>query len=119
MTQGRREWQRSVRLLDDGEACHFLALGVVGGTPGKARLLIVFIPFGLCHGARQRQRAQKAFKISSVLTGGIAAEVKMYLGMLLVQPFQAQAEILIALLILQDGQGLGSRLSIGRRKQTR
>src|SRR5262245_35118345 len=82
-------------------------------------LLIVLVAFGLAYGDghRQRQRAEKAFEIGSILTGGIDADVEVGLGMLLVQPFQALAEVLIALLILQDGQRLGGRLPVGAQKR--
>jgi hypothetical protein len=51
--------------------------------------------------------------IFGVLTRGIKADVEVGLRMLLVQPLQALPKILIALLVLQDGQRLGLRLAIG------
>jgi hypothetical protein len=77
-------------------------------------LLIVLIAFWLAHGdcRRQRQATQEAFEIGSVLTGGIDADVEVCLGMLLVQQLQPFAEILVALLVLQDGERLCGRLPI-------
>ena len=112
---GRREWQRGVRLLDPGQARHGLALGVVGGALGEVRLLLVLSAFGLAPGDGQGQRParQEALEIGSVRAGGIDADGEGGLGMLLVQPFEALAEILLTLLIVQDGERLGGCLPVG------
>ena len=47
---GRRRGRRGLGLLDDGEAGHGLALGVVGGALGEMRLLIILVAFGLADG---------------------------------------------------------------------
>ena len=84
---GGRQRQGGWGLLDDSEPRHGLALCVVGSALGEMRLLIVLIAFGLAHRDRHRQlqRAEKALEIGGILTGGIDADVKVCLRMLLVQ----------------------------------
>src|SRR5262249_56683540 len=96
------------------ERRHGLALGVVGGALGEMRLLIVLIAFWLSYGDghRQGQATQEAFEIGSVLAGGINPNVEVCLGMLLVQQPQPFAELLVALLVLQDSERFCSRLPI-------
>ena len=101
--------------LDDGEACHGLAFGVVGGAFGEVRLLVVLVAFGLADGQGdgQGQAAQEVFEIGGVLAGGVDADVEVGLGMLLVQLLQTFVEGLVAGSAFEDGHGLGGGLAIG------
>jgi hypothetical protein len=71
-------------LLDDGEAGHGLALGVVGGALGEMRLLIILVALGLTDGQShgQVEAAKELVEIGGVLAGGIDAHVKMSMRML-------------------------------------
>src|ERR1700687_11334 len=62
---------RGGRLLDNGEACHGLAFGIVAGAFGEVRLLIVLVAFGLADGQGdgQAEAAQELFEIGGVLGG--------------------------------------------------
>ena len=113
--QGRWDGRGGLGLFDDGEACHGLAFGVVGGAFGEVGLLVVLVAFGLADGDGQRQgeAAEEVFEIGGVLAGGIDADVEVGLGMLLVQLFEALLEGLIAGVVLEDGEGLGGGLAIG------
>ena len=75
---------RRVGSLDDGEACHGLALGVVGGAFGEVRLLIILVALGLADGQGhgQVEAAEELFEVDGVLAGGIDADVEVSLGML-------------------------------------
>jgi hypothetical protein len=47
---GLRSWRGGLGQLDDGEACHGLAFGIVGGAFGEVSFLVVFVAFGLADG---------------------------------------------------------------------
>jgi hypothetical protein len=74
--QLRRDGRSGVGLLDDGEARHGLALGVVGGAFGEVGLLIVFVAFGLADGNSdgQGQAAEEVFDVDGVLAGSVDAD---------------------------------------------
>ena len=110
-----RRRRRGVGLLDDGEAGHGLALGVVGGAFGEVGLLIVLVAFGLADGDGhgQVEAAEEVFEIGGVLAGGIDADVEVGLGMLLMQLLEAFLQGLIAGAVLHHGERLGGRLAIG------
>ena len=110
---GRR--RRGGRLLDDGEACHGMAFGIVAGAFGEVRFLIVLVAFGLAdrQGHGQAEAAQEVFEIGGVLAGGIDADMEMGLGMFLMQLIEALLQGPIAGLVFQDGKGLGGGLAIG------
>jgi hypothetical protein len=105
---------RRVGLLDDGEASHGLALGVVGGALGEDRLVIVLVALGFAdgHGHGQLEAAEELLEIDGVLSGGIDAHVEVSLGMLPVQLIESVLQGLIAGPILGHGQGLGGLLTI-------
>ena len=109
---GRGGGRRGVGLLDDGEAGHGLALGVVGGAFGEVRLLIILVAFGLADGEGhgQVEAAEELFEIGGVLAGGVDADVEVGLRMLFVQLLQAFLQGLIAGAVLHDGERLGGRL---------
>ena len=112
---GRGRGWRGVGLLDDGEAGHGLALGVVGGAFGEVGLLIILVALGLADGQGhgQVEAAEELFEIDGVLAGGIDADVEVSLGMLLMQLLQAFLQGLIAGAVLHHGERLGGRLAIG------
>ena len=112
---GRGRGWGGVGLLDDGEAGHGLALGVVGGALGEVGLLVVLVAFGLADGDGhgQVEAAEEVFEIDGVLTGGVDADVEMSLGMLFMQLIEAFLQGLIAGTVLHHGEGLGGRLAIG------
>ena len=114
-TIGAEGERRGVGSLDDGEAGHGLALGVVGGAFGEVGLLIILVALGLADGQGhgQVEAAEELFEIGGVLAGGVDADVEVGLGMLLVQLSQAFLQGLIAVAVLHDGERLGGRLAIG------
>ena len=101
--------------FDDGEACHGLAFGVVGGAFGEVGLLVVLVAFGLADGQGdgQGEAAEEVFEIGGILPGGVDADVEVGLGMLLVQLLQAFLQGLIAGAVFHDGERLGGGLAIG------
>jgi hypothetical protein len=111
---GRRRGRCGGRLLNDGEARHGLALGVVGGAFGKVGLLIILVAFGLADGQGhgQVEAAQEVLEIDSILPGGVDTDVEVSLWMLAMQLLQTFLQGLIAGSILQDGEWLGCREAI-------
>ena len=107
--------ERGVGLLDDGEAGHGLALGVVGGALGEVRLLIILVALGFADGEGhgQIEAAEELLEIDGVLASGIDADVEVGLRMLFLQLLQAFLEGLIAGAVLHDGERFGGRLTIG------
>ena len=91
--QAGRHGRGGVGQFDDGEACHGLAFGVVGGAFGEVGLLVILVAFGLAdgQGQGQGQAAEEVFEIGGILAGGVDADVEVRLGMLLVQLLQAFA----------------------------
>ena len=75
----RRGGWRGVGLLDDGEAGHGLALGVVGGALGEVGLLIILVALGFADGEGhgQVEAAEELLEIDGVLAGGIDADVEV------------------------------------------
>jgi hypothetical protein len=113
--QGGRSRCCGLGLLDDGEAGHGLAFGVVGGALGEVCLLVVLVAFGFADGQGhgQVEAAQEMFEVRCVLAGGIDADVEARLRMLALQLFEAFAEGLIAGSTFKHGERLGGRLPIG------
>ena len=112
---GARRGRGGLGLLDDGEAGHGLALGVVGGALGEVGLLIVLVALGLADGDGhgQVEAAEEVLEVGGVLAGGVDADVEMGIGMLFMQLIEAFLQGLVAGAVLHDGQGLGGRLAIG------
>jgi hypothetical protein len=111
---GRCRGQCGGGLLDDGEARHGLAFGVVGGAFGEVGLLIILVAFGLADGQShgQVQAAEKGFEIGRILAGRVDPDVEARLGMLLMEMLQTFLQGVIAGLIFQDGERLGGREAI-------
>jgi hypothetical protein len=77
--------------------------------------LVVLVAFGFAdgEGQRQGQAAEEVLEVGGVLPGGIEADVEVRLRVLLVELFQALPQSLIAGVVFEDGEGLGSRLAVG------
>ncbi len=101
--------------LDDGEACHRLALSVVALAFGEVGFLIIFVAFGFadgdCHG--QVEAAEKLLEVSGVLSGGVDADMKLSRGMLHVQLVEAILQSLVAFAVFQDGDWRCGGAAIG------
>ena len=85
--------------LRHGDAFRFIGLAF-----GEVSLLIVEVAFGFADrkGHGERQTAQKAFQIVGILSGGIDADVKMGVRMLLVELLQTLAQSLVTDVGLHD-----------------
>ena len=90
----RGRGRRGLGLLDDGEAGHGLALGVVGGALGEVGLLVILVALGLADGDGhgQVEAAEELLEIGGVLAGGIDADVEVGIGML----FDVIASVVLA-----------------------
>jgi hypothetical protein len=53
------------------------------------------------------------FEVGSVLAGGVDADVEVGVGMLLVELLEALLELQVALVVFEDGEGLGSGKAVG------
>ena len=108
---GRRRRRRGGGSLDEGEAGHGLALGVVGGALGEVRLPIILVALGLADGDGHGpvEAAEELLEIGGVLAGGVDADVEVDLGMPAAQLLQAFPQGLVAGAVLGDGERLGGR----------
>ena len=117
-SHGGRRRGRGGGQLDNGEARHGLAFGVVGRAFGEVSLLIILVAFGFAdrQGDGQFETAEKAFEIGGVLPRRVDANVKVGLGMLLPKEFEAFLKGTIAELAFENGERLGGGSPIGSQK---
>ena len=102
--------------LDEGEAGHGLALGVVGGALGEVRLLIILVALGLADGEGHGpvEAAEELLEVGGVLAGGVDADVEVDLRMLCgAIASRRSSQGLVAGAVLDDGERLGGRSAIG------
>ena len=101
--------------LDQREAGHGPALGVVGGALGGVRLVVVLVALGLADGEGHGpvEVAEELLEVVGVLAGGVDTDMEVDQRMLSAQLLEAVAQGLVAGAVLGDGERLGGGLEIG------